>query len=206
MPSSERTARVAFRLLPMTLACALALPCLMQAPAALAHTVSSSASAIETAGSDGAGQAEDNGVPGIKTGASVTLQQCETASVQTERSATFAGEMTAIPGTARMEMSIDLLERIPGEPQYRMISAPGLGVWRASAPGVKIYTHLQQVTNLSAPAFYRGAVRFRWLNAKGRPIKSEELRTPRCEQPAPSPTTGTTTTSTSTPSEDPASG
>jgi hypothetical protein len=66
-------------------------------------------------------------------------------------------------------------------------------VWRSSAPGVKVYKYLKQVTNLSAPAFYRAAVRFRWLNAKGRLIFATELHTPRCEQPAPvTPTTPST--------------
>jgi hypothetical protein len=101
--------------------------------------------------------------------------------------------MTAIPGTARMEIRVDVEERTPGEPQYRIVSAPGLGVWRASDVGVKQYTHIQQVTDLAAPAFYRGVVRFRWLNAKGRLLKAEEVRTPRCEQPA-APTTSATNT------------
>ena len=93
--------------------------------------------------------------------------------------------MTAVPGTARMQMRVELDERVPGELQYRTVVDPALGVWRGSAPGVKLFTHIQQVSNLSAPAFYRGVVRFRWLNAKGRVIKFEELRTAVCEQPAP---------------------
>ena len=91
--------------------------------------------------------------------------------------------MTAIAGTARMEISIGLMERVPGAPGYHAVSAPGLDSWRASAPGVKSYAFIKQVTNLAAPAFYRGAVRFRWLNAKGHQIKAEELHTSRCEQP-----------------------
>src|SRR6266576_2696333 len=117
--------------------------------------------------------------------ASVALVQCVTAVDQTERSVTFAGEMTAVAGSARLEMRIELLERMPQEVAFRTVIAPGLGVWRFSAPGVKVYKYLKQVTNLSAPAFYRGAVRFRWLNSKGRLIKALELRTPRCLQPAP---------------------
>jgi hypothetical protein len=116
---------------------------------------------------------------------SATLEQCLTSEEQDERSATFAGEMTAIAGTAKMEMRIDVLERTPEEGLYRTVSAPGLGVWRSSAPGVKIYKYLKQVTNLTGPAFYRAAVRFRWLNAKGRLIATTELHTRRCEQPAP---------------------
>jgi hypothetical protein len=137
---------------------------------------------------------------GAKTDATVTLEQCLTSLVQSERAATIVGEMVAIPATARMEINIGLLERDTGEIQYRPVSAPGLGGWRGSAPGVKNYTYIKQVTNLAAPAFYRGSVRFRWLNDKGRVIKAEELRTPRCEQPAPTSTSpeapSTTTTGT----------
>lgn len=114
---------------------------------------------------------------------SATLEQCTTSTEQAERSATFAGEMTAIPGTAKMEMRIDVLERLPHEAEYHAVVAPSLGGWRMAAPGVKSYRYLRQVTNLSAPASYRGEIRFRWLNAKGKLIKALELRTPRCLQP-----------------------
>jgi len=128
-------------------------------------------------------------------GASATLEGCVTSAMQSERSATFAGEMTAVPGAARMQISIELLERMPGEELYHLVSAPGLGTWRSSATGVKIYTYIKQVTDLGAPAFYRGEVRFRWLNAKDRQIKVAQLRTTRCEQPAaPSSATGTAPT------------
>jgi len=113
---------------------------------------------------------------------SASLEECTTASVQAEREAIFAGEMSAIPGSARMEMRIDLLERGPGEVAFHAVVAPGLGVWRTSAPGVNVYKYFKRVTDLSAPAVYRGAVRFRWLNAKGRFMRADELRTPRCAQ------------------------
>jgi hypothetical protein len=117
--------------------------------------------------------------------ASAALQQCLTAETQDERSATFAGEITAIPGTTRMQMRIEVLERVPGESNYHTVNAPGLRVWSSSAPGVKTYKNLNMVTNLAAPAFYRAAVRFRWLGAKGKVLKIMDLRTRRCEQPAP---------------------
>jgi hypothetical protein len=95
--------------------------------------------------------------------------------------------MTAIAGSSHLEMRIDVLERLPEETLFHTVSAPGLGVWRGSAPGVKVYKYLKQVSNLSAPAFYRAAVRFRWLNARGRLMKAAEMRTQRCQQPAPPP-------------------
>ncbi len=83
-----------------------------------------------------------------------------------------------------MEMRIEVLERRPAKLLFHAVIAPGLGVWRTAAPGVKTYRYLKEVTNLGAPAAYRAAVRFRWLNAKGKLIKSLEMRTPRCLQPA----------------------
>jgi hypothetical protein len=115
--------------------------------------------------------------------ATATVEQCVTNATQAERSATFVGEMTAVPGTARMMMRIDVLERGPEEVLFHTIAYPGLGTWLRAAPGVKTYKNLDRVTDLSAPAAYRAAIRFRWLNSKGKLIKVLELRTPRCEQP-----------------------
>ena len=116
-----------------------------------------------------------------------SVGECVTSAVQEERSATFAGEMAAIPGTARMAVKIEVQERLPAETLFRTIAAPGLGVWRGSDPKVKIYKYLKQVTNLAAPATYRALVRFRWLNAHGHVIKRTEHFTSHCVQPAPPP-------------------
>jgi hypothetical protein len=199
MPSSGRARRAVFTHPMLALALAAALPWLALSPAATAGTTTAASATGAVQGVAGARTAVDGAStpPSAKPIASATLTQCATATIpQAERSATFAGEMTAVPGSARMQMRIDLEERIPGETQYRMVNAPALGVWHASTPGVKVFTHIQQVTNLSAPALYRGIVRFRWLNAKGRTIKAEVLRTARCEQPAPSSTAGASTPAT----------
>jgi hypothetical protein len=121
------------------------------------------------------------------TVASATLVQCVTAGEPAERSATFAGEMTMIPGATRMSMRIELLERMPGETGYHPVLAPGVGVWRTADPGVKAYKHLEQVTDLAAPANYRALISFRWGGPRGRVLKHDELRTPRCVQTAPAP-------------------
>ena len=168
------------RRLAALLVCALALASLALANGALADGGLVGAAALS---SD----------PGAKQSDSATLEQCLTAATDAERSATFTGEMSAIPGSTKMQMRIDVLERMPGELVFHTVTAPGLGVWRSAAPGVKVYKYLKQVTNLSAPASYRAAVRFRWLNAKGRLLKSAELRTPKCDQPLAAPTETTPT-------------
>jgi hypothetical protein len=201
MPPSKPSARALPWRPTMALLCAVAVPWLVLSPAAMGGTATtSSPGAAATAGSGGAsGQGGQTTPPLSKADAIATLQQCATATIpQTERAATFAGEMSTIAGAARMEIRIELEERGPEELLYHTVSAQGLGVWHSSLAGVKIFTHIQQVTNLSAPALYRGAVRFRWLNDKNRPIKNVELRTSRCEQPAPSASsTGTSPTETS---------
>jgi hypothetical protein len=149
---------------PIAPACALAL-LLLQAPGALGQTASPVAQADVLS-------------------ASAALGQCVTSVLESERSATFSGEMSAIPGSAHMSMRIDVQERLPNEARFHTISAPGLGVWRGSDAGVKTYKYVKQVTNLSAPAFYRASVGFRWATAKGRLIRHVERRTAACGQPA----------------------
>jgi hypothetical protein len=157
-PSSALARRV---LAMVACACSLALP----APAALG-------AGIGEHGKQGAAQLD-----------SATLEQCVTSVVQGERSATFAAEMTAIPGAPRMAVRIEVQERLPGETLFHRVNAPGLGAWRAADPRVKIYKYLKQVTNLSAPAEYRALVRFRWETAGGRVVKRAERLTQRCTQP-----------------------
>jgi hypothetical protein len=170
--TSPRTARgPARRLLLTLLVWALTLACVAQAMGATGQAAGSS-----QPGQPGAG----GGTPTVTT----KLEQCASTGEQADRSATFSGEMTEIPGTARMAMRIEVQERMPGEELFHTVSAPGLGVWRGSEPGVKIYKYLKQVTNLSSPAIYRALVRFHWLDAKGHVIKRAERRTPKCAQPA----------------------
>jgi hypothetical protein len=153
--------------LALTIALAVVVAWLVLAPRALSADTSSASSTI------------------VKPTASATLEGCVTAAEPEERSVTFAGEMATIPGSTKMEMRIDVLERMPRELVFHSVTAPGLGVWRTSAPGVKTYKYLKEITNLAAPAYYRAVVRFRWVNAKGHTIKSLEARTPRCTETAP---------------------
>lgn len=181
---SRRPARARRTVVPA--GCALMLLCLAQAPVALGGTA--------TAG-DG-GQTGRLGAGGDVPSASALLEQCVTVGEQAERSATFSGAMTAMTSVARMEMRIDVQERLPGETGFHVVTAPGLGVWRGSAQGVMIYKYVKQVTDLSSPALYRAVVHFHWLNAKGRVVRRTALLTPTCAQPAPPPVAAPTTPAT----------
>jgi hypothetical protein len=187
----DRTRRRPPRVLavPAALACVLALMLVAQAHARARISATGGAGTQQLA----------TPAPG---GASATLEECVTASVQEQRAVAFSAEMTAVAGTARMAMRIDLEERAPDELEFHTVTAPGLGVWRSSDPKVKVYKYLKQVTNVSAPAVYRASVRFRWLNSKGHTIRRAERLTGRCLQPGapaepaePGAAPGTTTSS-----------
>jgi hypothetical protein len=135
------------------------------------------------------------GVPvgaGGKPIAAAATEQCVTSVVAKARSATFVGEMTAVAGTVRMQMRIDVLERGAGESRFHAIAYPGLGQWLRSSAGVKTYRNFSKVTDLFAPATYRAAIHYRWLGPKGRVLRTLYLRTPRCEQPAAAASAGAT--------------
>lgn len=156
---------------------------------ALATLACASALTLGVAGADaGAQGAPPTGAgtqplaPMIAGGVSATLEECVTATVQEQRAVAFSGEMTAVPGTSRMAMRVDLEERAQGEVEFHAVTAAGLGVWRSSDAKVKVFKYVKQVTNLTAPASYRGFVRFRWLNSKGHVIKRVDRLTSRCLQ------------------------
>jgi hypothetical protein len=155
------------------------LSCLLAslASAAAAGATVGTADRLEVTQQTGSGQ-------GTTPLEAATLEHCVTASHQSERSLSIVAEMSAIPHTARMGIRIEIQERLPEAALFHTVKAPGLGVWHESDQGVSSYKYLNKVTNLSAPAVYRGAVRFRWLDGTGHPIKQLERHTSRCTQTA----------------------
>lgn len=151
-----------------------------------ARAVSAGRSVSAAAGPvQGGGQAGGGATPTSTSSslASATLEQCLTAVDPTARSATFNGQMSAVPGTRLMAMQILVEEQAAGEAAFHTLSAAGSGGWRRSEAGVKIYKYVRQFTDLPAPAAFRAVVEFRWLGEKGRVIKRAARRTPVCVQP-----------------------
>jgi hypothetical protein len=167
---------------------------LLACGAALALPAAVSAQAEGIAPAAGTAQAAIT-APASHPLATAALEGCVTTGPQVERSATFLGEMTAMTGTTRMLMRIEIQERGPSDPAFRPISFPGLGVWLKASPGVHTFKNLQRVTDLSGPADYRASIHFRWMGAHGRQLRTQVLHTARCAQPA-SPVTSQGTGST----------
>lgn len=115
---------------------------------------------------------------------SATLEQCVGGSSDGARSASFAAEIQAMRHAAKMEMRIDIQERLAGREHFRTVGGAGLGQWRVAAPQVVAYRYVRQVSNLTAPAAYRGAVEFRWLDADGHVLRVAWAFTAPCREGA----------------------
>ena len=122
---------------------------------------------------------------GARPVSSVGLRECHAAADATARYAIFRSEMRATGGSVRMAVRFDLLSQAAARSDVTTVSAPSLGEWISSAPGVDIFRYTKQVTNLTAPATYRARVSFRWYAADGHVLRRETRRTPACAQPDP---------------------
>lgn len=83
-----------------------------------------------------------------------------------------------------MAMRVTLEERQAGSRTFTPVYAPGLGGWHPSAPSVRVFRYLAQVTSLTGPADYRALIDFRWLALGGRVLRAARRRTPECAVPA----------------------
>ena len=113
------------------------------------------------------------------------LAACQSGPAATDRTATFVGSMPAVPGTKRMWMRFDLFARIAPATDFAPVKAPKLGVWQKSASRrvSSGFVFTQRVQGLTAPAWFRAQVHFRWYG-KGRKLLRSATRTSAiCKQP-----------------------
>jgi hypothetical protein len=90
--------------------------------------------------------------------------------------------MQALPASDRLLMRFDLQVREPGVDDWTAVSTEPNG-WIKSAPGVSQLIWHKRFDGLTGPASYRARVRYRWYDANGDLIASDERRTPLCVQP-----------------------
>lgn len=135
------------------------------------------------------------GVPALAPAATPTprpllaakLTSCEIGSDGAGGTAVFLGSMPAVKGAKRLWLRFDLQRRLPGDDDWERLSAPTFGEWEKSRPGVSGFVYSKRVEGLAAPAAYRSVVRFRWVDARGRTVRSARRVTAACRQPDPRP-------------------
>jgi hypothetical protein len=113
------------------------------------------------------------------------LSACQSGPAAAERTATFVGSMPAVAGTKRMWMRFDLFVRVAPASDFASLKAPKLGVWQKSAPGRASsgFVFTQRVQGLTAPAWFRAQVRFRWYGKGGKLLRSATRTSAVCKQP-----------------------
>ncbi len=129
--------------------------------------------------SSGAAEAATEPVPGKPA---VKLLDCSSGKTPSSRSAVFRGSMVQLPEGEGMRMRFQLGERI-GRGVWRAVSAPGLGVWHASLPGVGRFAYRQRIDALRKGTAYRVHVTFEWQDAQGNRLAEAVKRSKACHQP-----------------------
>ena len=114
---------------------------------------------------------------------SAPLVSCTTGLLPTQRSLEVDAAMRPIPGTVRMGLRFDLLQRTQQTSSFAAIPVPGLGVWKRSHKSVPSYEVDKGVDNLAAPASYQLRVGFRWYGAGGRVLRTVHKLTKICHEP-----------------------
>jgi CARDB len=116
----------------------------------------------------------------------VVVAACHPSDDVSQRFATFAGQMQAVKGTARMAMHFTLLERL-NAPDFTAVGLTELRPWRRSKKGASSFIYTQRVTALRDGGTYRMRVQFRWYGSDGKVMKTKTMRSGACHQPAPLP-------------------
>jgi len=101
-----------------------------------------------------------------------------------DRAATFYARMDSEPGAAKLQIRIQLLQRL-GHDTWSKLDVPALRLWHTSQAGVKRYGWKQTVDALRIGGAYKARVQYRWLTPAGTVLDSAARETPVCRGPLP---------------------
>jgi hypothetical protein len=124
--------------------------------------------------------------PAATSDTSAELVECLRGKRVGDRSALFRGEMRQVEGASAMRMRFQLGERV-GRGGWRVVKAPGLGVWRTAAPGVLRFAYRQRIAGLQRGTAYRVGIVFQWQDSAGATVARQVARSPVCRQRGPLP-------------------
>lgn len=121
--------------------------------------------------------------------ASLQGAQCQTALDPPARAIAVTAVMHSLPGTAKLQLEFQLLERATGATAWSSVAAPGFGTWLSpSTPTLgqragDVWRVSKPVAGLNAPASYRFEVSFRWLGSDGSVLDTTTRLGKVCRQP-----------------------
>jgi hypothetical protein len=118
-----------------------------------------------------------------KPALSAQVSSCTTGVDASERAAAFTGSMPAQHGSREMQMRFVLLQRRGSTGTFRAVVVPDWGGWETSDRGRAGFVFTQRIESLLAPAAYKAAIYFRWVDRRGRVQRMVRRTTRACEQP-----------------------
>jgi archaellum component FlaF (FlaF/FlaG flagellin family) len=109
------------------------------------------------------------------------VRSCEAGDTPKHRAATFYARMYAVKGTNTMAMRFTLINRA-GDGPPSVVDNPSLSQWRKSRAGVSRFGYAQSVEGLERGGVYAVQVQFRWLDMRGKVIRSVKRTSSSCRQ------------------------
>lgn len=109
------------------------------------------------------------------------VRSCEVGSTAKARQATFYARMQAVKGSHQLSMRFTLLDRA-GDGPPAVVDNPALAQWRKAQPGKKSFGYAQSIAGLAVGGVYAVEVQFRWVDARGRLIRSVKRTSGSCRQ------------------------
>lgn len=102
-----------------------------------------------------------------------------------DRAAVFYARMDTIPGASKMQIRLQLQERLGRDDSWSKLDIPALRQWHTSQAGVKRFGWKQTVDALRVGGAYRARVQYRWLSVTGSVLDTFSRDTPVCRGPLP---------------------
>jgi hypothetical protein len=109
------------------------------------------------------------------------VRSCEAGDTSKHRAATFYARMYAVKGTNTMAMRFTLINKA-GDGPPTVVDNPSLSQWRKSRPKVARFGYAQSVEGLEKGGVYAMQVQFRWLDSRGKVIRSVKRTSKSCRQ------------------------
>src|SRR3954452_18060860 len=101
------------------------------------------------------------------------------------RTATFYARMDTLAAASKMQIRLQLFERLGRDDSWSKLDVPALRQWHSSQAGVKRYGWKQTVDALRLGGAYKARVQYRWLSASGTALDTASRDTPVCRGPMP---------------------
>src|SRR4051794_7049232 len=123
------------------------------------------------------------GAPVTPPGLVARVAACDVTS--DNRTATFYGRMDTIPAASKMQIRLQLFERLGRDETWNRLDVPALRQWHSSQAGVKRFGWKQTVDALRLGGAYKARVQYRWVSPAGTVLDTESRDTPVCRGPLP---------------------